>query len=87
MIEHSSCPVCKSNNISLYLTVESYRIEGDFFGVFKCGNCTHQFTNPIPDTTGVSKYYKADNYISSLEDQIKEVKESKTLGGRIKYVE
>src|SRR5210317_1936153 len=69
IIIHDQCPICGSKQITDFLNVESYRLSGNYFTVIKCFECHHQFTSPIPDSSGVEKYYKADNYISHTDSK------------------
>jgi 2-polyprenyl-3-methyl-5-hydroxy-6-metoxy-1,4-benzoquinol methylase len=64
MLVHKVCPICKSDKIEFALKANSYRVEGKEFEVYQCNNCSHKFTNPVPDESAIGEYYKSENYIS-----------------------
>lgn len=64
MVHYSSCPVCGSNEIEIFLQAKDYTVSGKFFPVIQCKKCTAAFTNNIPAPNEIGAYYKSENYIS-----------------------
>lgn len=64
MIRYESCPNCGSSDISFVLTAKDFTVSGDEFGIWECKNCTIRFTQDIPNSEEIGKYYQSENYIS-----------------------
>ncbi|HIE16216.1 MAG TPA: methyltransferase domain-containing protein, partial [Bacteroidales bacterium] len=64
IIRFQACPFCKSNDIKEVLIVKDYTVSGENYPIFHCRACGFRFTQNIPDSNTIGKYYKADDYIS-----------------------
>ncbi len=70
MVTYTSCPVCKSNQISEMLSVKDYTVSGELFKVLKCKSCTLLFTQDVAEQHEIGKYYASENYISHSDTQV-----------------
>ncbi len=61
-ISIDSCPVCQSEYLQQYLTVQDYFLSQEEFNLLICPECELLLTSPQP--TDVSKYYESSDYIS-----------------------
>ena len=62
-MEKINCPICSSNNNSLYLSLKD-RLDSDkteTFNLVKC-HCQFVFLNPRPSESEISKYYSYNDY-------------------------
>lgn len=64
MKDIQSCPVCESTSFKDFLDVKDHMITQEVFKIVVCDNCGFHFTNPVPDASVISKYYKSEKYIS-----------------------
>ncbi len=64
IIKYDSCPLCKSTQINNQFTVNDHSISKEDFEIWKCENCTLQFTQDVPSQEDIAPYYKSENYIS-----------------------
>lgn len=64
MIKYESCPNCGSSAISFVLTAKDFTVSGESFDIWECKNCTLRFTQDIPGSEEMGKYYQSENYIS-----------------------
>jgi ubiquinone/menaquinone biosynthesis C-methylase UbiE len=62
--KRETCPVCDANSFSFYLEVIDDFLSKENFSISKCNNCHFLFTNPFPDESIISEYYKSDLYLS-----------------------
>ena len=60
----STCPVCGSEKLILFLSCVDYTVSKEMFQIFKCENCSFKFTNPRPAANEIGKYYQSQDYIS-----------------------
>lgn len=67
LIHYTACPVCNSAHISKVLSVKDFTVSHKIFDIFECADCTHRFTQDIPDEQEIGAYYKADSYISHTD--------------------
>lgn len=81
MILHSKCPLCSSENISLYLKCRDYLVSREEFELYRCLECRFIFTHEYPDEKEIGKYYDSENYISH-DDRAKGVINRLYLGVR-----
>ncbi len=58
------CPVCKGNELSLFLSCKDYTVSRETFSIEKCKSCGFNFTNPRPTSSEIGKYYESEDYIS-----------------------
>ncbi len=64
MEQITNCPVCQNNTFENYLEVQDYTVSQEKFQIVTCKSCGFKFTNPRPNQNEISKYYKAESYIS-----------------------
>jgi 2-polyprenyl-3-methyl-5-hydroxy-6-metoxy-1,4-benzoquinol methylase len=64
MIVYSSCPNCGNTDIHKVLSAKDYTVSGEQFEIWECKNCTQRFTQNIPGTDAIGKYYQSEEYIS-----------------------
>ena len=62
--EVSICPLCSSEDIKPFLTIQDHSISGEEFQIQECLRCTHRFTTPVPSVDIIGKYYASEDYIS-----------------------
>lgn len=58
------CPFCQSEKTKIAFFLKDHSVSKETFSLFDCEDCGLRFTNPIPDTTSISKYYQSEDYIS-----------------------
>lgn len=64
LITHNHCPLCKSENISSFLTAKDHLLTGESFDIFYCHSCNFRFTQNVPSADEIGKYYQSADYIS-----------------------
>jgi len=64
MISHSTCPLCSSDRITLYLKCTDYLVSKNEFDICTCSSCGFVFTREYPDEQSISRFYESDDYIS-----------------------
>jgi len=64
MVQHSTCPLCYSVDISKYLHCTDHFISKEYFDLYRCSACGFVFTNNYPEAGSIGKYYESDEYIS-----------------------
>ncbi len=67
IIVHSICPGCGSTDIRGLFTVKDFTVSGEEFPIWGCGYCNLRFTQNIPDSNSIGKYYKSEQYISHTD--------------------
>lgn len=67
MIHYQSCPVCDSKAISKVLAAVDHTVSGESFEIWQCAGCSLRFTQDVPASNEIGKYYKSENYISHTE--------------------
>ncbi len=67
IIRFSECPSCKSVDIEEVFQVTDYTVSHENYGIFHCKSCGFRFTQNIPDSENIGKYYKAESYISHTD--------------------
>jgi 2-polyprenyl-3-methyl-5-hydroxy-6-metoxy-1,4-benzoquinol methylase len=66
-ILYTLCPVCSNSNITKALTAKDFTVTGELFDVFECNQCTARFTQQVPVSNAIGKYYQSTAYISHTE--------------------
>lgn len=61
---YSACPVCASASIRPVLSARDYTVSGEEFAIWECSDCTLRFTQQVPGSASIGRYYQSDNYIS-----------------------
>ncbi len=64
MIQLKNCPVCESSKFKLFMVCKDYSVSHEVFNIVSCETCGFKFTNPLPDSDEIGKYYESDKYIS-----------------------
>ncbi len=64
LIKYSTCPICSSQNLELYISSEDYFLTHEVFNIEFCKDCGLKFTNPRPSEELIKKYYQSEEYIS-----------------------
>lgn len=67
MIRIDECPVCKSQNLSKFLSVSDHFLTGEQFTIGRCDSCGLKLTLDHPGEDESSRYYESDDYISHSE--------------------
>jgi 2-polyprenyl-3-methyl-5-hydroxy-6-metoxy-1,4-benzoquinol methylase len=58
------CPICEMEVLEPFLNVTDYFLTKEQFTIVNCKNCGFRFTNPRPQQSKLSDYYKSVEYIS-----------------------
>ncbi|TDH29307.1 class I SAM-dependent methyltransferase [Segetibacter sp. 3557_3] len=66
-ITYTACPACKSNLIAPALTCKDFTVSKTLFEVWQCNRCTIRFTQHVPDSNAIGKYYQSEDYVSHSE--------------------
>ena len=64
MIHYSQCPICSSPKIALSLSAKDFTVTKENFPIWKCKDCSLQFTQDVPEQSAIGKYYQSEAYIS-----------------------
>lgn len=64
MEELTKCPICGSENRSLFISCADHSISKETFQLEKCKDCEFVFTNPRPSAQNIGPYYDSGAYIS-----------------------
>jgi len=64
MQEYRQCPVCKSSQIRKVFKIKDFTVSHEDFDVWHCDQCSHRFTNPVPDQESIGPYYQSEEYVS-----------------------
>jgi 2-polyprenyl-3-methyl-5-hydroxy-6-metoxy-1,4-benzoquinol methylase len=64
MILYDACPCCGKKNIKELFSAKDYTVSNEQFEIWECSNCTLRFTQNIPGTEQIGKYYQSENYVS-----------------------
>lgn len=62
--KNKSCQICKSPNLSLFLTCSDHFLTQEKFDLYQCNDCGFVFTRNSPDEKEMGKYYQCEDYIS-----------------------
>jgi 2-polyprenyl-3-methyl-5-hydroxy-6-metoxy-1,4-benzoquinol methylase len=63
-IAHTSCPLCKSVDISEFLVAIDHLLTKESFPVHRCHACGFVFTQNAPAAGEIGKYYQSHDYVS-----------------------
>jgi 2-polyprenyl-3-methyl-5-hydroxy-6-metoxy-1,4-benzoquinol methylase len=66
-VHHSACPACAGTDIRENLRIRDYSVSGDVFPVWHCMNCHLKFTQDVPDSGSIGRYYQSEAYVSHTE--------------------
>lgn len=92
-IYYRECPCCGSNRISKSFTAKDYTVSNEMFEVWKCEDCTLQFTQNVPNNEDIGPYYKSSAYIShsdtnkGLINRLYHLVRNYTLQGKRKLIQ
>ena len=67
MISYQRCPVCDSTSIQQVLTAKDHTVTAESFSIWQCAHCSLRFTQDVPASDAIGRYYKSENYISHSE--------------------
>ena len=59
-----NCPVCNSEENTLFLTCKDNTVSRETFTIVQCNSCGFKFTNPRPEESKLGDYYKSEEYVS-----------------------
>ena len=59
-----NCPACQSKKFTTHLTCVDDTVSRETFPISKCEKCAFLFTNDIPKSEELGKYYQSEEYIS-----------------------
>lgn len=62
-----NCPSCGSENFNYLFSAEDYLVSNEKYDIKQCTKCSLRVTFPIPDSEGIMKYYRSEDYISHKE--------------------
>lgn len=60
----SNCPICNSEEKTLFLTCKDNTVSRETFNIVQCFSCGFMFTNPRPEENKIGDYYKSNEYVS-----------------------
>lgn len=63
-ITYSECPCCNGTGIEKVFSAKDHTVSFEEFEIWQCNNCTLRFTQHIPGSSEIIKYYRSENYIS-----------------------
>lgn len=66
-VHHAACPACAGTDIRENLRIRDHSVSGEVFPVWHCMNCHLKFTQDVPDSTSIGKYYQSEAYVSHTE--------------------
>ncbi len=64
LIHYTKCPVCSSEQITFRETIKDHSVSQESFEVWECQECSHCFTQDVPDQNNIGPYYASEAYIS-----------------------
>lgn len=64
LINYKNCPVCGATGIEKVITAKDNTVSQEEFDILQCSACQLRFTQDVPDSSSIGKYYKSENYIS-----------------------
>ena len=67
MIHRTHCPVCNAQESRDIFNAKDYTVSQSEFKIVECINCTHRYTQDVPDANEIGPYYKAESYISHTD--------------------
>lgn len=67
LIYYNNCPLCGAAGIHVSLKAQDYTVSKETFEIWHCDACTGRFTQNIPTSGQIGRYYAAEEYISHTE--------------------
>jgi 2-polyprenyl-3-methyl-5-hydroxy-6-metoxy-1,4-benzoquinol methylase len=64
MVHHNECPLCHSDKIFLKFYCTDHFISKEVFQIYRCSECSFEFTQDYPEEREIGRYYESDEYIS-----------------------
>jgi SAM-dependent methyltransferase len=86
------CEICRGNNFDVLTIPKDFLISNEKFSVVKCTKCGFVFTNPRPELSSLSDYYKSDDYIShtdaerTLTERVYKLVKQYMLGKKVRLI-
>lgn len=68
-IRYDRCVVCDSDDIGKELTARDHTVSGESFEIWQCYNCSLRFTQNVPDSNEIGRYYASENYVSHSDSR------------------
>ncbi len=66
MIEVSSCPICKDQNLVPFIHCRDHSVSKEMFSLVRCATCELLITTPRPAEDELQKYYVSPAYTSHI---------------------
>ena len=92
-IHYDHCPVCNSDKISTAFTARDYTVSKEEFSIWQCKNCSLRFTQDIPGSGSIARYYQSEDYISHSDtskgfiNRVYQMVKKRTLSGKRSLIE
>lgn len=64
LIHYTACPICRAGETRIVLNAKDHTVSGKLFPIAECLQCSLRFTQDVPDSNSIGRYYKAEDYIS-----------------------
>jgi 2-polyprenyl-3-methyl-5-hydroxy-6-metoxy-1,4-benzoquinol methylase len=64
VITYKNCPLCGSQDITFFLVARDHLLTHESFDIYQCNSCNFRFTQGIPPSDEIGKYYQSSDYIS-----------------------
>ncbi len=71
IVNHDKCLLCKSQNISIFITSKDYALTREKFDIYQCASCGFLFTQDAPSEDNMTRYYSFEDYISHSDTKKK----------------
>jgi SAM-dependent methyltransferase len=66
-VHHAACPACAGTDIRENLRIRDYSVSGEVFQVWHCMTCHLKFSQDVPDSASITRYYQSEAYVSHTE--------------------
>ena len=92
-IHYNHCPVCNAANISAVFTTKDFTVTKEEFSIWHCDKCSLRFTQDIPDSGSIARYYQSEDYISHSDtnkgfiNRVYQIVKKRTLSGKRSLIE
>lgn len=93
LIHYTHCPGCGSDSIAEVWKAADYTVSHEIFVIWHCATCTLRFTQNIPHSEGIGRYYQSDAYVShsdtqkGLVNRLYHLVRNHTIQGKIKLIQ
>ena len=69
LISYSQCPSCGSDSIYPAISAKDYTVTREIFEIWHCDDCTLRFTQQVPDSVAIGRYYQSAEYVSHSDTE------------------